>query len=148
MASVRSKWGKLFLDFRWRGRRCREFTGLSDTKDNRRRAEAFLKVIQGQIALGTFDYRMHFPNGTRRVLPASVRDGSAGPAVSSSADEEAKRWHDEEAAERSGRKRCEGGSSGGVKRAGRESACPRSFGALRWSLQTITAPTGSPTSLG
>jgi hypothetical protein len=27
-------------------------TGLADTKENRRRAEAFLKVIQGQIALG------------------------------------------------------------------------------------------------
>ena len=49
---VRSKWGKLFLDFRWRGRRCREFTGLDDTNENRRRADAFLKVIQGQIALG------------------------------------------------------------------------------------------------
>jgi hypothetical protein len=46
---VRSKSGKLFFDFRWRGRRCREFTGLADTKENRRRAEAFLKVIQGQI---------------------------------------------------------------------------------------------------
>jgi hypothetical protein len=46
-------------------RRCREFTGLAATKENRRRAEAFLKVIQGQIALGTFDYRTHFPHGTR-----------------------------------------------------------------------------------
>ena len=62
---VRSKWGKLFLDFRWRGRRCREFTGLEDTRENRRRADASLKVIQGQISLGTFDYRTHFPNGTR-----------------------------------------------------------------------------------
>ncbi len=62
---VRSKSGKLFLDFRWRGRRCREFTGMADTKENRRRADAFLKVIQGQIALGTFDYRTHFPNGAR-----------------------------------------------------------------------------------
>ena len=63
--SVRSKSGKLFLDFRWRGRRCREFTGLDDTKENRQRAAAFLKVIQGQIALGTFDYRTHFENGAR-----------------------------------------------------------------------------------
>lgn len=41
------------------------FTGLADTKENRRRAGAFLKVIQGQIALGTFDYRTHFPHGAR-----------------------------------------------------------------------------------
>jgi len=73
---VRSKSGKLFLDFRWRGRRCREFTGLADTKENRRSADAFLKVIQGQIVLGTFDYRTHFPNGARlstfypREMPA------------------------------------------------------------------------------
>jgi hypothetical protein len=62
---VRSKSGKLFLDFRWRGRRCREFTGLSDTVDNRRKAEAFFRIIDGQLTLGTFDYRTHFPNGAR-----------------------------------------------------------------------------------
>jgi integrase len=63
--AVRSKWGKLFLDFCWRGKRCREFTGLADTRENRKKAEAFLQVIKGQIALGTFDYRWHFPNGAR-----------------------------------------------------------------------------------
>ena len=62
---VRSKSGNLFLDFRWRGRRCREFTGLTDTRENRKRTEAFLRIIKGQIALGTFDYRTHFPNGAR-----------------------------------------------------------------------------------
>lgn len=53
---IRSKSGKLFLDFRWKSQRCREFTGLADTRENRRRAEAFYAVIQGEIALGTFDY--------------------------------------------------------------------------------------------
>jgi len=62
---IRSKSGKLFLDFRWKSQRCREFTGLDDTRENRRRAEAFYSVIQGEIALGTFDYRKHFPNGAR-----------------------------------------------------------------------------------
>ena len=62
---IRSKSGKLFLDFRWKAQRCREFTGLEDTRENRRRAEAFYSVIQGEIALGTFDYRKHFPNGAR-----------------------------------------------------------------------------------
>jgi integrase len=75
-AGVRSKSGKLFLGFCWRGVRCREFpppprlrravTGLADTRENRKKAEAFLHVIKGQIALGTFDYRAHFPNGTRQ----------------------------------------------------------------------------------
>ncbi|MFQ5745492.1 MAG: Arm DNA-binding domain-containing protein, partial [Acidobacteriota bacterium] len=40
-------------------------SGLDDTRDNRRRAKALLAVIQGEIALGTFDYRKHFPNGAR-----------------------------------------------------------------------------------
>ena len=62
---VRSKSGKLFLDFRWRGIRCREFTILADTPENRRRAEAFLKIELGQITLVTFDYRNHFPHGAR-----------------------------------------------------------------------------------
>lgn len=35
---IRSKSGKLFLDFRWKSQRCREFTGLEDTRENRRRA--------------------------------------------------------------------------------------------------------------
>ena len=50
---LRSMSGKLFLDFRWRGRRCREFTGLADTQENRKRAAAFLRVFKRQIALGT-----------------------------------------------------------------------------------------------
>ncbi len=62
---VRAKSGKLFLDFRWRGVRCREFTGLPDTRKNQQRCEAFLKVIEGEIELGTFDYRKHFPQGAR-----------------------------------------------------------------------------------
>jgi hypothetical protein len=63
--AIRTKAGKLFLDFRWRGVRCREFTGLPDTGENRRRLRAFDLAIAGEIALGTFDYRKHFPNGAR-----------------------------------------------------------------------------------
>jgi len=63
--AIRTKARKLFLDFRWRGIRCREFTGLPDTVENRRRLRAFDLAIVGEIALGTFDYRKHFPNGAR-----------------------------------------------------------------------------------
>ena len=74
---VRAKHGKLFLDFRWRGARCREFTELADTPDHRRRCAAALKIIQGEIALGTFDYRRHFPNGARlkEFYPTAIAAG-------------------------------------------------------------------------
>jgi integrase len=75
---VRCKQGRLFLDFRWRGVRCREFTELTDTPENRRRCTALLRIIKGEIALGTFDYRRHFPNGTRLATfyPEVARSGT------------------------------------------------------------------------
>ena len=63
--AIRTKAGRLFLDFRWKGVRCREFIGLADTTENRRRLRGFDQAITGEIALGTFDYRKHFPHGTR-----------------------------------------------------------------------------------
>ncbi len=62
---VRSKSDRLFLDFRWRNIRCREFTGLPDTTENRSRAETLMRLVDAEIALGTFEYRRHFPDGPR-----------------------------------------------------------------------------------
>jgi integrase len=75
---VRGKHGRLFLDFRWRGVRCREFTELTDTSENRRRCAALLRIIKGEIALGTFDYRRHFPQGARLITfyPEAARSGN------------------------------------------------------------------------
>jgi integrase len=75
---VRSKHGRLFLDFRWRGVRCREFTDLPDTPENRRRCTTLLRIIKGEIAFGTFDYRRHFPHGTRlpTFYPETARSGA------------------------------------------------------------------------
>ncbi len=63
--AVRVKAGKLFVDFYWRGIRCREFTGLTDTLENQKKIEAFDQIISGEIVIGTFDYRKHFPHGAR-----------------------------------------------------------------------------------
>src|SRR5208337_363550 len=63
--AIRAKSGKLFLDFRWRGVRCREFTGLADTSENRRKLRGFDQIVKGEIAIGIFDYGKHFPNGAR-----------------------------------------------------------------------------------
>jgi integrase len=63
MASVRCKssTNRLFLDFQYRGQRCREFTALNDNAANRKKLEALLKRIEAEITLGSFDYATYFP---------------------------------------------------------------------------------------
>ncbi len=64
--------GTLFLDFRYSGRRCREYTALSDTPANRKRLQTVLVRIETQIAQGSFDYAATFP-----ARPASQVDATA-----------------------------------------------------------------------
>lgn len=52
---VREQTGKLFFDFRYRNKRCREQTALDDTPTNRRKLEGILKKIEAEITLGTFE---------------------------------------------------------------------------------------------
>ena len=68
MASVRSRKGssKLFMDFRYRGQRCRELTALDDTPANIKKVEGLLKRIEAEITLGSFDYATYFP-GSRNI---------------------------------------------------------------------------------
>ena len=56
MASItaRKENGKLLLDFRYQGVRCREQTLLDDTKENRKKLNAILERIQAEITLNTF----------------------------------------------------------------------------------------------
>jgi integrase len=54
--------GMLFFDFRWNGRRFREYTALPDTPENRKKLEAVLNKIEAAIANGSFDYAAYFPN--------------------------------------------------------------------------------------
>ena len=62
MASIRSINGKLFWDFRINETRCREYTLLEDTPENRTRMQKTLHKIETEIKKGTFSYRQHFPN--------------------------------------------------------------------------------------
>jgi len=73
MGTIRADRGRLFLDFRWRGLRCREWTGRADTPADRAHLKKRIRQIDGEIAAGTFDYARHFPEGSRRTLlaPAS-----------------------------------------------------------------------------
>ena len=61
----RPETGKLFFDFRYRDKRCREQTALDNTPANRKKLEAILKRIEAEITLGTFEYHKYFPNSPK-----------------------------------------------------------------------------------
>ncbi|RUO69608.1 tyrosine-type recombinase/integrase [Idiomarina ramblicola] len=63
--NARPETGKLFIDFRYKGKRCREQTSLADTKENRKRVQKLLDRIEAEITLGTFDYAKHFPGSPK-----------------------------------------------------------------------------------
>ena len=76
---VREKRGKLFFDFFWRGVRCKEYTGLADTAANRHLCERKMAAVDAAITQGTFDYRAHFPRGSRLQIfcpDDHVREGA------------------------------------------------------------------------
>lgn len=60
---VRSDRGWLFIDFRWKGIRCREYPGLRDTPENRKQLTPFWDLVRAEIRNGTFDYKVRFPDG-------------------------------------------------------------------------------------
>ena len=62
---ARPETGKLYFDFRVRGKRCREQTALDDSPANRKKLERILKQIEAEITLGTFEYHRYFPNSPR-----------------------------------------------------------------------------------
>jgi len=61
---VRKTTGKLFIDFRYQGRRCREQTLLEDTPANQKKLAQLLQRIEAEITLDSFDYGQYFPNST------------------------------------------------------------------------------------
>ena len=65
MGTINAIKTKLFIDFRIKGKRFREYTKLVDTPANRKRLEKLLKVIEAEIMLDQFDYGKYFPNSTR-----------------------------------------------------------------------------------
>ncbi len=66
MASIRVRdtTGKLFFDFRYQNKRCREQTALDDNPVNRRKLDGVLKRIEAEITLGTFEYSRYFPGSS------------------------------------------------------------------------------------
>ena len=69
MGKVRSsKDGYLFMDFYYKGVRCREYTILEDNDKNRVLLEKTMATIEKEIAKGCFDYLKYFPEGSRAEL--------------------------------------------------------------------------------
>ena len=66
MASINvSAKDKLYFDFRFEEVRCREYTKLNDSIENRRKLKPILKRLEAEISLGTFQYAVYFPNSKR-----------------------------------------------------------------------------------
>ena len=75
MSSIRTRpeTGQLFMDFKLNGTRMREQTALPDTVANRKRLQKVLDRIEGEIALGCFDYEKTFG----KPLPTKATDDAA-----------------------------------------------------------------------
>ncbi len=86
MGSVRrlGSRGTLFLDFRYRGKRCREYRALPDTEPNRRRLSRVLARIEQQIADGTFDYAAFFQKNSPAMRSDSGADAPSRASASAS----------------------------------------------------------------
>ncbi|WP_296243735.1 MULTISPECIES: site-specific integrase [unclassified Psychrobacter] len=65
MATMRGRFGKLVVDFRYLGKRCREKTSLEDNPANRKKLAQVLKKMEAEITLGIFDYASYFPKSER-----------------------------------------------------------------------------------
>lgn len=63
--NTRPETGKLFFDFRFQGKRCREQTTLDDSPANRKKLQNILARIEAEITLGQFDYGQYFPDSPR-----------------------------------------------------------------------------------
>jgi len=62
MGTVNNRNDLLYLDFRYKNTRCREYTKLPNTGPNRKRLRMLMDRIEAEITLGTFEYSKYFPN--------------------------------------------------------------------------------------
>src|SRR5690554_1659304 len=68
MATINSRSGKLQVDFRYQGKRCRETTKFTDTPANRKKLQNIIEHIEAVILLGSFVYRYYNPKSKRAAL--------------------------------------------------------------------------------
>lgn len=65
MASINVRNNKLQVDFRYKGKRCREQTRYVDTLANRKKLEKIIERMEAEILLNTFTYRNYFPKSAK-----------------------------------------------------------------------------------
>lgn len=75
---ARKETGKLYLDFFYRGVRCREQTALSDTPSNRKKVEKLLQRVEAKILLDELDYAEFFP-GSRNLKKIQLKSSNPTP---------------------------------------------------------------------
>ncbi|MCC3308812.1 Arm DNA-binding domain-containing protein [Psychrobacter sanguinis] len=76
MATMRARFGKLVVDFRYMGVRCREKTAFADTPANRKKLDKILKKMEAEITLGIFDYAAYFPKSEKAEEMRKLSDRS------------------------------------------------------------------------
>ena len=74
MATMRGRFGKLVVDFRYLGKRCREKTSLEDNAANRKKLAQVMKKMEAEITLGIFDYAAYFPKSERAQEMMALAD--------------------------------------------------------------------------
>ena len=74
MATMRGRFGKLVVDFRYLGKRCREKTSLEDNSANRKKLAQVMKKMEAEITLGIFDYAAYFPKSERAQEMTALAD--------------------------------------------------------------------------
>ena len=74
MATMRGRFGKLVVDFRYLGKRCREKTSLEDNPANRKKLAQVMKKMEAEITLGIFDYAAYFPKSERAQEMIALAD--------------------------------------------------------------------------
>lgn len=81
MGSINERNAKLFFDFRFSGKRYREYTALTDSKANRKKLEDVLRKIESEISNGTFEYARYFPNSPNAQAVAANSTRSTAVSV-------------------------------------------------------------------
>jgi integrase len=71
---MRGRFGKLVVDFRYLGKRCREKTSLEDNPANRKKLAQVMKKMEAEITLNIFDYAAYFPKSERAQEMMALAD--------------------------------------------------------------------------
>ncbi|MCH4249164.1 MAG: DUF3596 domain-containing protein [Acinetobacter populi] len=74
MGNITTRYGNLYVDFRYLNKRCREVTSLKDNQTNRKKLGKILERIEAEILLGIFDYAKYFPKSKQLKEIQSIKN--------------------------------------------------------------------------